>query len=194
MMSTLSVVWENLWGQTNLISCCSDLCSLRIEWASEKNLRKRKNNRRGTGQIKSLIWKLLENTRQNSQPQKTCTPAWTTYKSISHVLGRKLYTECHRGPELHFHTAVSRLIRYDSFVNSGLCSNSPTRWSCDMHRKRSPKVISSGVKKLLVRRQWGPLWTLTDRWTPGPELEQPEAAILSVHMTEMHNYDLWPQN
>ena len=145
MMSTLSVVWENLWGQTNLNSCCSDLCSLRIERATKK---KYNNNQRGTGQIKSLIWKLLENTRQNSQSQKTCTPARMTYKSISHVLGRKLYTEHYRGPELHFHTAVSRLIRHDNFVNSGLCSSSPTWWSCDTRRKRSSKVISSGVKKL----------------------------------------------
>jgi len=106
--------------------------------------------------------KYENNTRQNSQPQKTCTPARTTYKSIIlamhscmndlqiHNIIQKQHKSrtwkktLHRvpqGPKLHFHTAVSRLIRNDNFH----CS--PMRWSCDTRRKRSPKIISSGVKK-----------------------------------------------
>ena len=42
--------------------------------------------------------------------------------------GRKLYTERHSGPELHFHTAVSQLIRHDNFVNSGLLTNAMVLW------------------------------------------------------------------
>ncbi len=68
---------------------------------------------------------------------------------------------------------------YKSIQTLSIADWSLPQWSCSL--KRSVKVMSRGLKKILVRRQWGPLWTQMERWTPGPELH----AILSQDRAEM---------
>jgi len=156
------------------------LGSLQLKNGASDRLKKKNNkNQRGTGQI---IWKQLENTRQNSQPQKNMHSC-TNNLQIHNIL----YTERHRGPELLFHTAISQLIRHDSFVNSGLLTHAMVLW-----HTQEEVTTSSGVKK---KNWWGDSEVRSGPWQtdehPALNLNNLKQPFWACTWRRTH---IWPQN